>query len=243
MREKRRRNLVNGASLNLAVKQFSPFGLELDVAVIQRNLPIALAIARVSENEVDTAVEEVDANVAPGDHFANVPLTVRLLVFHRGRDAVARRHRDVRKAGLIDIALLAVRLAAIGHPGGAIQHQLDRLRIAIRPGHAPPLADAFLHDVALHRSHPGAAPGAVRPDAPIKNAAVPVMPRTGPGRPFLLPPFVFHTDVNIVELVFRANRPVDTRMAGAPSDSITVNTPRESWLRPSGVWLPGGGAR
>src|SRR5689334_8549968 len=127
--------------------------------MIERDFPVALAITRIDHDQIDFAVEEMNTDIAPGDHFANIPFTVRFFIFHRRRYAVAGRNRYKGKARLINVALLAVGFSAVRHPRRAIQDEFDRLGVAIDAGDTPPLADAFLHDVALDRPHPGGATG------------------------------------------------------------------------------------
>ena len=151
----------------------------------------------------------MDADMAPGDDLAHIPLPMRFLIFDGRRDAVAGRHRDIRKTLLIHIALFAVAFAAIWHPRRAIQHELDALSVTIGAGHAPPLADALLHNVALDRTHPRLAARAMRTGTPVEQPAVAIMAWPISGRPLRFAPFVFETNMEILELLVRSDRAVN----------------------------------
>src|SRR4029078_3523165 len=99
--------------------------------------------------------------------------------------------RELGRALSVNDALLPGAFASVWHPWLFFQHNLVAFEIYIAPGDAPPLADAFLHDVALNRTHPSVAARTVRTYAPIKDAAVAIMLRLGARRPFFLSPLVF----------------------------------------------------
>src|SRR5437867_453134 len=133
----------------------------------------------------------MDADVAPGNDFTHIPLAGPLRVEHGG-DAFTCS--ELRSAGLINDALLSRRFAAVRHCRVFLQNHFAPFDIDVSASHAPPLADAFLHDVALDRAHPGVTAGALRPDAPIEKAAVRIMLRLLSRRPLLFTPFVLNAN-------------------------------------------------
>src|SRR5207245_7876880 len=128
----------------------------------------------------------------------------------------------VRPAQFLKDTLLARRFAAIRNPRFFLQDDLPAFDVNIGSVHAPPLADSLLHDVALDRAHPGIAARALRPDAPIKQAAVAIMFRLGARRPLLFAPLVFDPDVDVAELRFGCDSAEDLpgHTAGRPAGLV-----------------------
>ena len=163
----------------------------------ERHFPPAFLVTRVRQDEDNLAVEHVDADVAPANHFTNVP-GAGFFGIQRGGDPLTGG--DLRPSRFVKDTLLARRFAAIRNPRFFLQDDLPAFDVNIGSVHAPPLADSLLHDVALDRAHPGIAARALRPDAPIKQAAVAIMFRLGARRPLLFAPLVFDPDVDVAEL-------------------------------------------
>src|SRR4051812_42054772 len=147
----------------------------------------------------------MDANVSPGDDLSQVPLAVRLFRIEGRSDSFPGLHGVNRIARLPDDTLFARAFAAVWNGRFLLKNNIPSFDIAISPCHAPPLADAFLHDIAFKRPHPRLAPGAIRSNAPIEQAGVAVVLRLGSRRPLLLSPFVANPYLRISKLRVRCD--------------------------------------
>src|SRR4029453_7381739 len=85
-------NFRNGLRLNLPVKNLRAFGLNLDLATPQPHFAFVVLVTRVCEDEYDLAIQQVQADVAPRDHLADIPVG-RLFRVQRRRDALAGGER------------------------------------------------------------------------------------------------------------------------------------------------------
>ena len=161
------RDFGDWPSLNSPEKHLRAFGLNLNLPVVQPGFGAGFPVTRVGHDEHHFAVEHVDANVGPGDNFADIPFTGLFRIEQRG-DAIAGC--ESQRARFPDDALLARPFAAIRHARVIFEDDRASFDVHIAAGHAPPLADPLLHDVALDRAHPSQAASAVLADAPVKEA-------------------------------------------------------------------------
>src|SRR5688572_17841786 len=90
--------LMERTRLGLAIENFGLLGLKLDFAVGERPPLFALLVAGVEGDEVDMAVENVDALAAPKNDLDRVPVAEDLLDIERRRDAVGSHGGDALAA-------------------------------------------------------------------------------------------------------------------------------------------------
>ena len=190
------REFADYAGLGIAIEKFGGFGLKLNFAAFEWMPAFVVFVTRIDGDEVGDAVENVDAIAVPENDFDSVPVAKDVFRIEGWSDAIFGSGGNEGKPTPPDDVFLAGAFFFVRD----VQFHVGLYEFAFdiddRAVDAPPLADAFFHDVVFDGSHPaGTRIGLI--DAAIENAAV--ASHVGTGGPALFTPLELYAEMEIGE--------------------------------------------